>query len=235
MLYHSVGFSPLALPPSAFAEQVEWLGQNARVLSLEGLLDPSPKRGLSVAISFDDGYRGVHDYVAPLLSRDGFAATVYLSTSMIDDREHRKSDVTVGHYPQDEFLCWNEIARLCELGWTIGSHGTDHIDLTRQSSETIRENVARSRVVIEQRTGVPCIHFAYTWGRHDRRVRDEVARAGYASAVAGIHGTVGPRSNRFALPRIDVRRDYRLADFAALLKGNWDFMRYSQMLRYWFR
>lgn len=233
LLYHSVGSAPSAIAPAAYAEQVRWLVENASILSLEDILDPGPRSGLSAAITFDDGYRGMHDHAAPILANHGLAATVYLSTSLIDERQHRKSDVAEGLYPGDEFLCWDEVLRLRDLGWVIGSHGTDHIDLTQQAPDVVRNNVAQSRSAIERRMGAPCRHFAYTWGRFNRRVRDAVVDAGYASAAAGIHGAVDPRSDRFALPRIDVRSDYQLNDFAALLRGDWDFLRYSQALRRW--
>jgi peptidoglycan/xylan/chitin deacetylase (PgdA/CDA1 family) len=231
-----VGSGTLAVPAAAFAEQANWLAENATVLSLDDLLNPrTPRHSLSAAITFDDGYRSVHDHAAPVLGRAGFAASVYLNTSCIADHQHTSADASLGHYSDEEFLCWEEVLALRAAGWTIGSHGTDHVDLTQCAQDVIRDNVARSRSVIEQRVGVPCRHFAYTWGRHNRQIREAVASAGYAAAVTGTHGPVQPGSDRFALPRIDVRRDYQLEDFAALLRGDWDFLRYPQMLRRVFR
>jgi len=231
LIYHSVGPGPTALPVDAFVAQVNWLAANATVVSVNDLLKPSTPKGLCAAITFDDGYRSVRDHAAPILERAGFTASVYLSTSLIGNGRQGAPGAPAGIYPGEEFLSWDRVVPLREMGWVIGSHGTEHIDLTRQPQEIIRDNVTRSKATIEEQVGVQCRHFAYTWGRHNWQVREAVARAGYESAVAGVHGAVCTNSDRYALPRVDVRRDYQLEDFAALLRGDWDFLRYPQKLR----
>jgi len=50
------------------------------------------------------------------------------------------------------------------------------------------------------------------------------------SAVSGLHGPVLPASDRYALPRIDIRAEYELRDFADVVSGRWDYLGLKQRL-----
>jgi hypothetical protein len=41
---------------------------------------------------------------------------------------------------------------------------------------------------------------------------------------------VSQRSDRFALPRIDIRTEYALSDFVDAVGGRWDFLNLKQRL-----
>ena len=91
LLYHRVADAEdvhdLAVPTATFAEQLDWLTSNCRVLPLERLLnearDGLPER--AVAISFDDGYLDTLQCAAPILERAGMAATVFATTRWLDE------------------------------------------------------------------------------------------------------------------------------------------------------
>lgn len=231
LIYHAVGSGPVSLPSENFIRQMDWLGKHATVESLESLVNRPEVPGLRVALTFDDGYRSVYSVVAPVLEKLGFPATVYLSTGMIGEAAHRASDPNLGHYPYEEFLNWQEVAELDRMGWTIGSHGVDHVDLTKLTDEDVAQQLQDSRGEIETRLGKECRHFCYTWGNNNQKVRNLVSESGYFSAVAAIHGTLHSVSDRLALERIDVRREYCLKDFIATIQGDWDYLAVIQRLR----
>lgn len=231
LIYHAVGSGALALPTHRFREQVSWLAQNARVIAIDELLKCGDAVGLQVALTFDDGYASLFRNVAPILQTEGMVATVYPNTSCLGDIQRVASDESKGHYPSEEFLVWNEVKALRDVGWTIGSHGVDHVDLTSLPVREIHRQVTDSKQAIAKRLGVDCEHFAYTWGRHNEQVRAVVVDAGYRSAVAGTHGAVRCESDRYALPRIDIRRDYTLNDFIAVVRGEWDYLGWVQKAR----
>lgn len=234
LLYHSVGGGPLSTHVDRFNEQMAWLAKHVEVVSLDSLLasDQANVPGaLRVALTFDDGYRTLHDVVAPLLSRYGFPATVYLNAAYIRDKVHEESDPGQGHYPAEEFMTWSEIQSLKEQHWIIGSHGLQHLDLSVQPEAVVVRELTGSKRLIESRLGEACRYFSYTWGRHNSVVRKCVAEAGYASAVAGRHAPLSINDNQLALPRLDIRREYDLADFAAVVRGDWDYLRYYQKAR----
>jgi len=224
LLYHSVGDSPWAVREAEFDSQVRWLAQHATVESLDGLLQDSSTPGLRVAITFDDGYGSLAATAAQILRVAGMTATVYLNTAFIDETLGHPSVAEAGHYPGERFLTWAEVFRLRELGWIIGSHGMEHLDLTCQPPERLRNELAGSRLAIESKLGAPCRHFAYTWGRHNAEVREAVRDTGYEFAAAALHGPLSGSSDRFAFPRVNIHHDYSIEDFAAIVHGDWDFL-----------
>jgi len=213
-----------------FHAQIAWLAQQARIMSLDELLLAPEGDDLQVAISFDDGYASLHDSVAPILEKYGATATVYLNTGWIGETVRRTSDVTQGHYPNEYFLTWQEVKVLVGAGWTVGSHGVEHLDLTRQEAAVVERELVDSKHEIEVRLERPCRHFAYTWGRFTPQLQRAVRDAGYADAVSGLHGHISQNSDPYALPRIDVRAEYELRDFVDVVTGRWDYLGLKQRL-----
>jgi peptidoglycan/xylan/chitin deacetylase (PgdA/CDA1 family) len=224
LLYHSIGDSPWAVTEAQFRSQMQWLARNTRVEQLDGLLEDEATAGLRVAITFDDGYASLADLAAGILRDAGMSATVYLNTSLIDESGGRASNPAIGHYPGETFLTWAGVSKLRDCDWTLGSHGMQHVDLTALPADRIAAELAGSRQCLETRYGTPCRHFAYTWGRNDATVRAAVREAGYQFAAAAVHGPIPRAPDRFALPRINVHHDYTLDDFAAIVRGDWDFL-----------
>lgn len=224
VLYHAIGSSPWAVSPRDFREQAMWLREHAQVVPLAQLADGEDTAPLRVAITFDDGYASLFDAAAPILAEARLCATVFLNTGAIAERARQASDPGQGHYPGEHFLTWPESLQLRDAGWALGSHAVDHVDLTTLAPAALQAQLAQSRRDIEARSGAACDLFAYPWGRHDARVRSAVGATGYRLAVSGRHGAAGPRSDLLALPRVDIRADYELADFEAVVTGRWDFL-----------
>jgi len=233
LIYHAVGSGPLSTDASQFRAQMAWLAEHAEVMSLDALLDDVSNNSdkIRVALTFDDGYRSVHDMAAPVLSGFGFPATVYLNSGHIRDDGHEASDAGQGHYPDEQFMNWSEVLQLRDQGWSIGSHGVFHLDLTQQSEEVVTRELDDSKAEIERRTDLPCEHFSYTWGRSTPAVRAAVAQAGYRTAVGGEHRPLRGGYDGLNLPRLDVRHEYRLEDFVAVVLGKWDYLGYVQRFK----
>ena len=81
-----------------------------------------------------------------------------------------------------------------------------------------------SKLHIEQQLQKKCTHFAYTWGKHSKQLREAVAQAKYEFAVAGHHAPLKNNSNPVALPRLNIQQDYSLKDFEHIILGKWDFL-----------
>lgn len=228
LLYHSVGNGPLAVSEPVFREQMAWLAERASIVPLAVALAGRPASGTQVVITFDDGYASLHDCAAPILAEHGATASVYLNTGWIGDLERKASDAAQGHYPQQYFMNWREAEALANAGWTIGSHGVDHLDLTQQDPASVERELTESKRAIQSRLDRPCEHFAYTWGRFTPPLEARVRQAGYLSAVSGLHGAFSAKSDRFSLPRIDIRSEYEMQDFEDVVSGRWDYLGFKQ-------
>lgn len=228
LLYHSIGESPFALPETQFRDQVAWLAEHTRILPLCDVLAGASEAPLQVAITFDDGYSSVYSAAYPVLRQHGAVASVFLNTGWIAMQERKASNAALGHCPKEHFLLWREVEALAEAGWEIGSHGIEHFDLTREPDSVVQRELKESRRQIESRIGCVSPVFSYTWGRNTKRLRRSVETAGYTYALAGIHAPLSDSDDRFAVPRMNIDRLCVLADFAAIVHGDWDYLGWIQ-------
>jgi peptidoglycan/xylan/chitin deacetylase (PgdA/CDA1 family) len=87
----------MAMPALAFAAQMSFLARRRNVISLDALAGmlargETPEQG-SVVITFDDGYLDNYEIAAPILSRHGLPATVFIATGYIGRAENMWVDV----------------------------------------------------------------------------------------------------------------------------------------------
>lgn len=231
LYYHAVGQGPDALPASVFRQQMEWLATHGDVLSLDDFISEKGNKKSCFSISFDDGYASVFEDAFPILRSLNLPAMVYVNTGWIGHQDRIASNSSLGHYPGEFFMSWDEVRTLAENGWVIGSHGVDHLDLTAVDDEQLFYELAHSKKTIERHLKNECKHFAFTWGRYSRKVQDAVKRAGYQTAASAIHGPLQYSSDLFAMPRIDISTQYSFDDFKAIVRGNWDFLGKIQSIR----
>ncbi|MCX7121862.1 MAG: polysaccharide deacetylase family protein [Gammaproteobacteria bacterium] len=234
LIYHAVGNSPWAIPPAVFKEQIQWLKSHCKIVPLTQLLtDNGNQNTIEVALTFDDGYSCLYNKVLPILQDSDATATVYINTGWMGDCEksRKNSHPNLGHYPDETFLIWDEVKSLAKNGWEIGSHGVDHIDLTAQPSESIKKELENSKIDIERKLQKPCVHFAYTWGKHNVLVQNEVRAAKYQFSVAAQHGIITQQDDLLVLPRMNIAREYTIKDFSAVITGRWDYLNYIHQIK----
>ncbi len=218
LMYHLVGPNGPTDPPitraltvsaRAFAAQMEWLHHvGFHAVSMLQLYD-ALERGAKlpprpVAITFDDGYRDVLWYAAPLLHRLHMPATAFVITGRIDG-------------PDPSFLTWPELSRLEALGIAIGSHTVHHLELTRLSAAEARYELDASRHALQKHLHQPVRWFAYPAGRFDRSTEQLVRSAGYRLALTTEPGALQSRAEPYALHRDEIRNTTSLAGLKALL------------------
>lgn len=235
LTYHSIadGPSPLEIPPAIFAQQMDWLRSNARVMPLRELVDalvihkPLPAR--TVVLTFDDGFRDFHAAAAPVLLRLGLPATVFLPTMYvggINDWPGQPAWVV----PQ-ALMSWSEIRELAEQGIEFGSHSVTHPDLTTLRATDFLGEYDRSKEEIESHTGRPADFFCYPYGRWNQMVRDALEER-YRGACSTGAGVVEADADPFALPRVDAHYVRNMNRFRTLFTDS--FVRYVTMRR-WIR
>ena len=82
-----------------------------------------------VCLTFDDGVKSQHDFVAPILNEMGFGATFYISEGL--------------RFQEDKlrYMTWEEIADLDSQGFEIGNHTRAHKNVTTQSEDELLEDI----------------------------------------------------------------------------------------------
>lgn len=224
LMYHQVAEIPrkldprgLAVPPDQFEQQMSYLARNAYLcLTLPEAVRHLRRGGRAPAksfvLTFDDGYQDVHSRDCPILERFGFTATVFLvagrmgASSNWAGQDGARSGL---------LLSWAEARDLARRGFVLGSHTLSHPRLSLLDDRSAFEEIRNSRMLLEDRLGMPVDFFSYPYSDSDARIERLVESAGYAAACAGDSG---PWSV-FHLWRAQCVRDDTTLSFALKASG----------------
>ena len=180
LMYHHVGIVedpreeqfPFTVRPDMLERQILFLKANGYTpISLKEL-EQAARAGKSsiekpVMLTFDDGYRDNYEKLFPLLKKYNVPALIFLITDRIDS---------------PGYLTWEQVKEMLASGLVdFGSHTCSHRRLRSLSDEEIAEELTRSKRILEENLVVAVTAFCYPYGAggFDKRVRPQVAKAGY--------------------------------------------------------
>jgi glycosyltransferase involved in cell wall biosynthesis/peptidoglycan/xylan/chitin deacetylase (PgdA/CDA1 family) len=165
-------------------------------------LDGAPLPPRPALLTFDDAYASLLVSAAPVLAARGIPAVVLVVSDHVggwNEWDARRGSAKL------PLLTASELRDLAGLDWAIGAHSRTHAHLTQADDATLRSELEEPLRALRA-LGLPVEPvLAYPHGEHDARVRAATCRAGYTAAFA-LEGR-RPGSSRFAVPRIEVRRD----------------------------
>jgi len=220
LMYHQIDVPPpsgtplrgLVVSPGAFARQMGLL----RMLGYIGLsmcdLEPylkGEKQGKVVGITFDDGYQNNLHSALPVLQKSGFTATCYAVSSMMGGTNSWDSGL-VAEKPlmnESEWRIW------LASGMDVGSHTRTHADLTKLPIDEAIDQIANSKIELQDALGCDIRHFCYPYGRFDTTHSQLVKQAGYVTATTTRRGRVHPGDDLMALRRVLVAQATTLMQF----------------------
>ncbi len=204
---HSVGETPplraMTVSHVAFAAQMQHLyDAKYAVVSLDAvsacLTSSVPLPEKAVVITLDDGWSSQYVYALPILEKYHFTATFFVVTNLVLERDG------------GGLLSWPQVKDLDKRGMTIGSHSKTHPNLTLLGDAQLKDEVAGSKKMIEDRLGKPARHFAYPFGFVNDRVVAAVRGAGYVSARGTVDGTHQQARDLYTLKVVYVTDDFKM-------------------------
>lgn len=210
LCYHGVSDrwpAATTVTPADFEQQLsQFLDRGYKGATFSDTLT-SPPFERTLVVTFDDAHRSVVQLAAPTMHRMGIPGTIYVPTDYAGtDRLMAWDgyDKWIGTKHEDELACmgWDELRDLAERGWEIGSHTCSHPLLSELGDAELARELNDSRLVCEERMGMPCHSLAYPYGEFDPRVVRAAGEAGYhfASTVPRRPVPVLP----LAWPRVGV-------------------------------
>lgn len=105
-------------------------------------------------------------------------------------------------------LSWDEARQMQASGLvTIASHTMTHPILTRVNRDTARDEIVRSKAIIEEKLGTVVDLFAYpngTTADYNDDIVGILKAGGYAAACTTAPGSVPDGADPYRLPRVDV-------------------------------
>ena len=158
----------------------------ARPTSVQQLLQQRDAPG--VAFTFDDGHES-NAWAAQALADAGGSGDFFVNSS------------TVG---TPGFLSWDALRDMRAAGMSIQSHGHRHRYLDDLPAADVRDELQRSKSIIEDRLGAPVTLFAPPGGRTSPDL-PQVARAlGYGAICSSRVGLWRREGSDFDIPRLAV-------------------------------
>lgn len=227
LMYHSVSDSPAArryrpyvVAPAVFARHMAMLRTGGHTpLTVSGLvrawargrLPPRP-----VVVTFDDALADFHENALPILVEQRIAGTLYVPTAFVGGRSRWLESSGEAHR---RMMTWPQLREAAALGIELGAHSHTHVDLDILPPGAARDEVLRSRALLEDGVGRPVESFAYPYGKHCEWLREEVRAAGFASACAVGHALAVAGADAFAVARVVVDPRVSERQFARWLEG----------------
>jgi peptidoglycan/xylan/chitin deacetylase (PgdA/CDA1 family) len=197
----------LTVSPEQFAAQLAYLRERGIAgISMEQFrerLESGAPLDRVVVLTFDDGYADQYEFALPILRRFGDSATFYIVTGIVDDPRH---------------LSWAQLGRMRALGEDIDAHGVAHDDLSLMSTAQQATQIDTSIQQLRRHLHVPVTSYCYPSGRFNRTTLQLVRAAGIDLAVTTDPVYVIAPENRYELPRLRVRGDWNVGDFATSLQ-----------------
>lgn len=165
----------------------------------------------SILLTFDDGYENFYQYAFPVLQEYGFNAIVYLVVGKIGkNADWLEKD---GHSPA-RLMNLEQIKELMKYGIEFGSHGYDHLRLTKQDYYIAKNDIEKSKKVLEDLLGEEVRHFCYPYGDHNLEVMRLTLEAGYITGVTCERSSVYKGIDPLAIPRKAVSFGDSILGFA---------------------
>jgi peptidoglycan/xylan/chitin deacetylase (PgdA/CDA1 family) len=133
--------------------------------------------------------------------------------------------------PPRLLLDWNEVREMKRRHpWLkLGVHGAEHLDMTSQPDETLKDELEGCTRDFEAELGEPALHFAYPYNRSNDRSRSAVARHGLRTAMtSGADCLLTASSDPLDMARLDAPKDLDLL-------GHWTSGAHPRLSRKLFR
>ncbi len=141
------------------------------------VLGHPPNPGRIVVLTFDDAVKSHRTLVAPFLKQMGFGATFFITQEWMDDSAN--------------FLTWQEVAEIHQMGFEIGNHSWTHADFSTP------QNAAKLPIeagLVEKelsKVGVPQpVSFAYCGNSFGPEALAELDKLGFRFARRGMQPEV---------------------------------------------
>ena len=221
LMYHQIDVTPprgtrlrgLTVHPSSFRRQMVWMNRlGYRGLGMSDLMPYllGERHGKVFGITFDDGYRNVLTNALPVLTDLGFTSTNYFVANHFGEGNFWDVDKGI---PHSALMTLDEARAWIAGGQEVGSHTLDHARLPAIDADVAREQIVRSRAVLQDALGVPVTAFCYPYGDFNESHARMVREAGYTNATTTGRGLAGPGDDLFLLPRVGIWRTTHMIRF----------------------
>lgn len=203
LMYHHVESPELALankrtglnvPPDTFRKQMEYLKAKGYISITPNDLINFFDNGVrlpnkAILLTFDDGYVDNGDNAFPILRDNGFKATIYLPTGLMENYD---------------YLTWAKINEMKISGViNFGNHTWSHRNVGGNKA-TVTKEISTADTQLADHGLNEVKTFAYPYGIETSFAEKLLSSMGYKLAFTTVPGRTMCKQKRFDLPRIRI-------------------------------
>ncbi|MPM30047.1 hypothetical protein SDC9_76589 [bioreactor metagenome] len=213
LMYHNITDGKedyMSVHKDKFKEQMQFIKDNGyNVISLDELYsyytEGTPISDKSIIITFDDGYWNNYMYAYPVLKEFGFKATLFMITSMIDQKLYLNKD---------------RIREMDANGFSIQSHTVNHLELNKMSYEEQLYELNQSKKTLEDLLGREVKYISFPYGQFNKETIMITRKLNYKLAMGTVREKAIRKNGLYNLNRIAVFGNTDIKQFEELLNKN---------------
>ena len=216
LLYHRVSDDArdnLTVGVEQFDRQMAMVRRHCHVVSIEQLLDGStvraPRKPI-VCVTFDDGYLDNYDHAVPILLRHRIPASFFVCTDIIGTNSAFPHDLRRGNPPIPS-MTWEQLQKIRDYGFAIGSHTANHVDCAATSEEIVKTELEDSLQKLRCELGLQNVMLAYPYGGRNNMTPERlelVKQAGYTACLSAYGGVNRGDLDPFNILRIGIHWEF---------------------------
>jgi peptidoglycan/xylan/chitin deacetylase (PgdA/CDA1 family)/folate-dependent phosphoribosylglycinamide formyltransferase PurN len=203
----------LTVDLETFAAQLLAIAKYYPLTSTRNIVDSirfvRPIKSTSVAIHFDDCYRDILTNGAPILKAMGIPACAFINSGFVGTQRPYPHDLD--KYPFDyEKLSPSDLRLWIELGFDVGAHTVNHMDLGKVFGEAAEHEIIDCGKELEAILSKPVDLFSYPFGQPENisaSTREMVRTSGYVALFSAYGGIVDSRTDPYDIPRMGASFD----------------------------
>lgn len=171
------------------------INEGCNFISIRDIENENHLNSKSIALTFDDGFVCIYNFLAPYLIDKCIPFAIFIVTDLINKPRYL-------NYDQLKAL---SRSTLC----TLGAHSVSHPLLRKLNAEDSKSEIVDSKKILNNLFSVDIDYFAYPYGSvYAVSYRDiiNVKEAGYKLAFSSVNGCLSTKSckRKWFLPRINV-------------------------------
>jgi len=183
-------------------------------------------------LSFDDGFRNNFTNAVPILYKHKVPAVFFVPSSLVDaDFENaRKYCIETTKYKAViEMLKWDDLRKMIDMGFEIGSHTKTHARFSAISENPLlmEDEISGSKKDLEANLDYKCRYISWPYGSlsdRDNKSMEIVKSAGYHACFGAFRGTiVYGITDPFSIPRHQFEVQWPVSHILYFIRGNHEY------------
>ena len=224
-MYHSISDDNffLSVSKNKFIKQLSFLKKMGfETINFDNIKDANKKNFI---ITFDDGYKDNLTNALPILKKFNFKATAFVVSNKLG--KYNDWDINHPKFIKKQLMNVNDIKKWLLAGCKIGSHSSNHLNLSNLHISHLKKEILDSKNFLEKTFEKNIDIFSYPYGKLNQSTYDMVKK-NYKYAVTTIRSRCNiSLHDLILLPRIPINSNTGFFKFVIKFLTSYEDLKYK--------